>query len=90
MSLGGIGESLLDSLPVDHLPDVLQEISLRVLVVNVESVLPDVNVKEGSEATWLLVGDQVLVGGGAELKRLGMLVVYEPAPPRALNGCSLC
>ena len=89
VSLGGIGESLLDSLPVYYLPDVLQEVCLRVLVVNVESVLPDIDVKEGGEATWLLVGDEVLVGGGAELEGLGMLIVYEPAPAGALDCCGL-
>jgi hypothetical protein len=31
------------------------------LVVNVEGVLPDVDVEKGSKAVGLLIGDQVLV-----------------------------
>ena len=47
ISLGGIVESLFDPLPVDDLPDVLEEVGLRVFVVNVEGVLPDVDVEQG-------------------------------------------
>ena len=61
-SLGGIVESLLNSLPVHNLPDILQEVSLGMLVIDVEGVLPNVDVKQGSDASWLLVSDQILVG----------------------------
>ena len=86
MSLGGIVESLFDPLPVDDLPYVLEEVGLRVFVVNVEGVLPDVDIQKGGEAAGLLVGDQVLVLRGAVLQRLRLLVVHEPAPAGALDG----
>jgi hypothetical protein len=60
-SLGGIVESLLNSLPVHNLPDILQEVSLGMLVINIEGVLPNVDVKQGSDTSWLLVSDQILV-----------------------------
>ena len=61
-SLGGIVESLLNSLPVHDLPDILQEVSLGMLVIDVEGVFPNVDVKQGSDASGLLVSDQILVG----------------------------
>ena len=60
-SLGGIVESLLNSLPVHNLPDILQEVSLGMLVIDVEGVLPNVDVKQRSDASRLLVSNQVLV-----------------------------
>ena len=46
--LSGISESFLDFLPVDKLPDLLEEVDLGTLVVNIESVLPDIDVEEGN------------------------------------------
>jgi hypothetical protein len=60
------------------------------LVVNVEGVLPDVDVEKGSKAVGLLIGDQVLVLRGTVLQRLSILVIHEPAPAGALDGCGLC
>ena len=87
-SLGGIVESLLNSLPVDNLPDILQEVSLRMLVIDVECVLPYVDVKQGNDPGRLLVGDQVLVGRRTILQSFRLLVIDEPSPPTALYGCS--
>ena len=45
-SLGSLGKSVLNALPVNDLPDILKEICLSVLVINVEGVFPDIDVKE--------------------------------------------
>jgi len=57
-----------------------------VLVVDIEGVLPDVDIQKGSEAAGLLVCDQVLILRGAVLQRLSLFVVHEPAPAGALDG----
>lgn len=55
------------------------------LVVDVEGVLPDVDVEQGHEAEGLHICDQVLIHGGAILEALGVGVVYEPSPAGALD-----
>ncbi len=74
-SLCSVNESLLNFLPVHNLPDILKEVSLSMLVVNVEGVFPNVDIQERRKATWLLVSDEILVDSGTILKRLGMLIV---------------
>ena len=56
------------------------------LVVDVEGVLPDVDIQKGGETAGLLVCDQVLILRGTVLQRLRLLVVHEPAPTGALDG----
>ena len=50
-------------------------ISLDVLVLKVEGVLPYVDTNQGDEAK-----ERVLVRGGGNLESLGLGVVSEPAP----------
>ena len=82
-------ESLFDFLPVYHLPYVLKEVCFGVLVINVEGMLPNVDVKQRYKTIRLLVSDQVLVCSGSVLKALGSLIVNEPSPSTALNSCGL-
>ena len=77
--------SFLNLGPVDDLPDLLQEVGSHVLVVQVVSVLPDVDRQQGNEMS-ALVDQSVLVSGRAVLKLLRRLVVGEPAPAGSLNG----
>lgn len=74
-------EALLGLLEVDDGPDVLEVVSLDVLVLKVEGVLPSVNTNDG-----VVRDERVLVLGGNNLK-LGVLgVETEPAPTGALDG----
>ena len=54
--------------PVDDGPHVLEEVWLGMLVINVEGVFPDVNVKERDEGPWEKVTDQILVSSSTELR----------------------
>ena len=84
-SLCGISKPLFNLAPVDNLPYVLEEIGLRMLIVNIESVFPYVNIEQWHEPSWLLISDQILVDRRAILQALGASVVHEPAPPTALH-----
>mmetsp|Transcript_13628 Transcript_13628/g.23932 ORF Transcript_13628/g.23932 Transcript_13628/m.23932 type:complete len:249 (+) Transcript_13628:107-853(+) len=79
----GDGEALGDVLPVDDLPDALQVVRANVLVLQVVSVLPDINAKQRHQAGGGLEG--ILVGGGGDSEALAGLVVAEPAPSAALH-----
>lgn len=80
VSLGSL-EALLGLLEVDDRPNVLEVVSLNILVLEVESVLPSVDTDDG------VVRDQrVLVLGGDNLKLRVLGVETEPAPTRALDG----
>jgi len=61
-SVGGFGslKSLGHLLPVDDLPHLLQENRAQVLVIQVVSVLPNVNGQKGSKAC-ANIGESVLV-----------------------------
>lgn len=50
------------------------------LVVNVEGVLPDVNVQKGNKSAGLLISDEILVSSGTVFEALGLFVVHEPSP----------
>ena len=58
-------------------------VGLDVLVLEVESVLPNVDTDDRNEAQ-----ERILVGGGRELQTLGSGVIPEPAPAGALDGRS--
>ena len=78
-SLFGISESLLNLVPVDNFPNFLEEISLVVLVVNVKSMLPDINGQKRSDIS-LEISNEVLVSCGSILKVVSLLVVNKPSP----------
>ena len=88
---GGIGhsgdEALFSHSPVDDLPDVLEVLGSRILVVQVVSVLPDVDADDGYEVG-ADVGDRVLVVGLTVGEHISALVVDEPAPAGALDSRS--
>ena len=74
-SSSGGGKSLLHLLPVDDLPDLLQEFGSRVLIVEIVSVLPDIHVQKWSVSTW---ANSILVRGGQDLELLGLLTEVRP------------
>jgi len=61
----GGNKALLSLLPVDDGPHLLKVARARVLVVEVVSVLPDVDVDDRHQVG-AHIGDEVLVGGSAE------------------------
>ena len=80
-------EALLCLVPVDDLPHLVEVLWARVLVVQVVSVFPDIDVDDGSQVG-AQVRDQILVDGRAELQRVFRHVVRKPAPATALDGGS--
>lgn len=69
--------ALLDGVPVDHIPPGLDVIGASVLVVQVVSVLPDVDGQEGAEAHREGVSGVMALPDG----ELPVLVRAEPHPP---------
>jgi len=78
--LHGSLESLFSNSPVDDVPDGLDVVRTDILVLEVVSVLPDVDSDDGLKAGGCLEG--VLVGAGGDLKLRGewedgLLLVYD-------------
>lgn len=80
-------EALLSHSPVDNLPDVLEVLGSCILIVQVVSVLPDVDADNGHEVG-ANVSDRVLVVGLTVGEHISALVVDEPAPAGALDSSS--
>jgi hypothetical protein len=80
-------ETVSDGLPVDNLPNGLEVIGTNVLVLEVVSVLPNVNAQKRNQTSGGL--ERILVRGSGNLKALELLVVAEPTPARSLNGSGL-
>lgn len=81
----GSNEALLSLTPVDDGPHLVEVARARVLVVQVVSVLPDVDVDDRHNVGAHIV-KHVLVGRGHVTEGVLALVVDEPAPARALDG----
>ena len=82
-----VGESLGNVGPVEHVEDGLDVGATEVLVLEIVSVLPDVNAKEGNESGGGLEGILVLASGDLEL--VGRLIPPEPSPAAALDTAGL-
>lgn len=80
----GLGQPLSHVLPVGHLVDGLDVIGPDVLVLQVVSVLPDVDAKEWNQTGGGL--QRILVGAGGNAETTSGLVVAQPAPAGALDG----
>jgi len=79
-SASSFKKALLSFLEVDDRPDSVKVVDLDVEVLEVESMLPDINTDDGDE-----IEERVLVGSSGDLKALGVHVVSEPAPSGTLN-----
>ena len=77
-------KSLLGSLPVDDLPELLEVLCLVGAMSDVPRVLPHVDTDE-----WDVRQEWVLVLCSDNVKGLCVWVVTQPSPSRALNGSSL-
>mmetsp|Transcript_359 Transcript_359/g.660 ORF Transcript_359/g.660 Transcript_359/m.660 type:complete len:226 (+) Transcript_359:1743-2420(+) len=85
--LGGLDETLFDDVPVDDVPDGLDVVGSNVSVIDVISVLPDIDSEQGLQSGRRLHG--ILVGEGDHVDHLGLWIVNEPSPSGSLNGNGL-
>ncbi len=76
-------------MPVNYGPNVCEVLKSKILIVDVVSMLPDVNSEK-----WKLVFSQILyhdlVGGLSVLKSVSPFVVDEPTPTGTLNSSTFC
>jgi len=86
LEVRGLVESVLDTSPVDDLPNVGQVVRSEVLVLKVVGMFPDIDGEERDEALGL---NLVLVGSLLDGQTVGHWAVGEPAPARTLDGGSL-
>lgn len=76
-------ESLLRSLPVDHIPDGAKVLGLAILVLQIVGVLPSINTQQWSVLSqWC-----VLVGITLDSNVTSLSVLHKPCPAGALDGC---
>jgi len=73
-------EASLSLLKVDDIPDRREVVGLDVFVLEVESVLPDVDTNDRDVRE-----QRILIRRGDNLEHLRPRVIPEPAPPAALN-----
>jgi len=79
-------QTSLNCLPVDHIPDSTEVLSLSVLVLQVVCVLPSINTQQ-----WcVLSNNRVLVGICADLNLSSLVVLDEPCPSTTLDTCKGC
>jgi len=78
------GETRFGLLPIDDIPDGFEIFRLDVLVLKIESVLPDVNADDRNVRE-----EGVLISGRDDLQLASRLVEAHPAPSATLNSGGL-
>lgn len=74
-------KSLLDSLPVDHIPNRTKVLRLPVLILQIIRMLPSINTQQRRVLSY----NGVLVRIGADLDLAGLVVLNQPGPAAALD-----
>lgn len=74
-------KSLLNSLPVDHIPDSIEVLGLAVLILEIVGMLPSINTKQRNVSA----DNRILVGVCLDLNLTGLGVLDQPSPTRTLD-----
>ena len=80
-------ESLFDLVPVHNTPNILEVLSLVIVIVRVPRMLPHVDIEEWNQ---LLVWQQVLIFWHSHLKIPWHFAVSKPYPTGSIDGWTLC
>lgn len=75
-------EAVFGFLEIDHVPDRFEIVDLNILVLEVESMFPDVDTKDR-----YMVGQRVLVGGSDNFQSSSVGIPRKPTPTATLD-CS--
>ena len=85
----GSDKTLLNLLPVDNLPNVIEVLWSSILIVKVVGVLPDINSNERHKIR-ADIRNRILVCGLSKTEWILLLIVGEPSPAWSLDGRSSC
>ena len=84
----GCLQSFLDFFPIYNLPHLSEILWSHILVIQVVSVLPNVDVEKWTKF-WTHILDHVLVGSPPIRQCTFLEIIAEPSPARTLDGCGM-